>query len=386
MSESPPFPLLHISPTREDHGGIQSTLRRHLTRDPELGFAPRFLSVFDREAKWPGACASLAAHGWMRTGAVVERFARAAQPWRGSTVIYHDGWGIEGFAPVDGALRRIVYLHTERPQADQLLRIFGPRVDGFFSVSRSYANRASRVLAGFPEERICVLPFFVVPPAWTAAARNRGRSRGPLRIGYAGRIERGAKRLDRLPAFIAALDGRGLDFRFELIGDGSYLPTLQRTISDSRVSFCGWLTGDDYWRKLAEWDVVLLLSDYEGFSRAVMECMCCGVVPVHPAFAPAAEELLGPAAPTGLYPTGEVSAAAERVAKIAALDDTRLRALRAACGAHLVGHTAARYDAAYGDFIRTIVALPPRAQPPPPPRWTQWLPLGAVTRLFPNRF
>ena len=386
MTNEGKLSLLHVSPTREDHGGIQSTLRRHLTRDAELGFAPRFLSFLDREARWPGECASLAAHGWMPVRRVVGRFAQAAAGWPASTVIYHDGWGIEGTAPVDRARRRMVYLHTERPHADELLRIFGPRVDGFFSVSHSFADRARRVLPDFPAERICVLPFFIEPPAWIRDAPNRGRASGPLRIGYSGRIERGAKRLDRLPALLAALDEAKVDFRFELLGDGTFLPELRRQVSDPRVTFLGWRSGEDYWRTIAAWDVVLLLSDYEGFSRAVMEAMSCGTIPVHPDFAAAAGELLGPATSIGLYPTGDVAAAARCVAAIAGLSDDSLRPLRRACAAHLAGHTAARYDEAYAAFLHRIEALPARAQAPAPPPWITALPLGVVTRMFPRRF
>jgi glycosyltransferase involved in cell wall biosynthesis len=378
--------VLHVSAWREDHGGIQSTLRRHHARDAALGFASRFISVFDREATWPSGCASLAGRGWERVGAVRRRFAAAVAPWPDHVAIYHDGWGLDWFAPLDGARRRIVYLHTERPHADELLRIFAPRADGFLSVSRSYADRLRRVVPGFPEERIAVLPVVVEPPSWVAEAGARGRSGAVLRIGYAGRVERGAKRLDRLPAFIAELKRRGVDFQFEVVGDGSYLEELRRTINDPRVSFLGWLKVEDYWRKIAGWDVVVLLSDYEGFSCAVMECMCCGVVPVYPDFAAAAAELLGPAAGVGLYRTGDVAAAAARVAEVAQMEPASLATLRSACAAQFATHHAERYDRTFAEFVRQVVGLPARAQALPPSRWATALPLGVYTRVFPRRF
>lgn len=387
MNASGRLPVVHVSASREDHGGIQSTLRHHHARDAALGFESRFLSLFDRTANWPGACASLGCHGWMPVGTVWRRFAAGAAPWRESVVVYHDGWGIAWFAPLDSARRRVVFLHTERPHTDGLLRTFAPRVDGFLAVSDAFARRVRRVVPGFPEERIAVLPFPVEPPEWAASAAARPDRRAPLLLGYAGRVERGAKRLDRLPALIAALNRRGLDFRFEIMGDGSYLPALRSALArETRVAFLGWRTGAEFWRTLATWDAVVMLSDSEGFSRAVMECMSCGVIPVHPHLSPAAVELTGPAAEVGLYPPGDVEAAAGRIARLHALDAAQMRGLRAACAGHFSGRTEPRYEEVFQAFIRRMAALPPRAVAPRRAPWPAPLPLGIYTRIFPWHF
>ena len=387
MTFSSPDSVLHVSAWREDHGGIQSTLRRHHECDASLGFAPGFISIFDQTATWPGACVSLGCHGWMSIRQVRRRLATAAAATPCALVVYHDGWGLEWFAPIDGAARRLVYLHTERAHADELLRTFDCRVDGFLAVSRGFADRVRRVLPNFPGERICELPFFVEPPAWVKGLPERGPLSRPLRLGYAGRVERDHKRLDRLPALIAALDRRQVDFRFEVLGDGSYLPELQWQLArDARVSFAGWRAGEEYWRTIVGWDVAVLLSDFEGFSRVTMECMCAGVLPVHPDFSPAATELLGPMAEQGLYRTGDVDAAAERIVGLAGLSGEAARTLRRAGIAHLAGHTGEKYDETYCGFLKRITALPARATASAPPSWMQKLPLAFYTRLFPRRF
>lgn len=380
--------ILHCSASREDHGGIQSTLAHHHAHDASLGFSPRFLSYFDQVAAWSGDCVTLTGHGWMTVGALRRAFGQAATARAADVAIYHDGWGLDWFAPCDSARRRILFLHTERPYSDELIRAHGSMVDGFMAVSQAYAGRVRRVLPKFPVERICALPFHVEPPAWAGLAVNKPAEKGPLRLGYAGRIQAGHKRLDRLPALIAELDRRGLDYVFELVGDGSYQAELQRRLADHpRVVFRGWLEGEDYFRAVAGWDVLVMLSDYEGFSRAGMEAMNCGVVPVHPDFSPAAAELLGPAAGVGLYPVGDMAAAAERIAGLAALGAAGRRSLGLACRAHLAPRTPAAYQAVYREFLLRIIAAPMLpARLPSPPIWHGWLPLGVYTRLFPRRF
>src|SRR6185503_5301669 len=98
-------------------------------------------SLFDRLVSWPGECRSLRAHGWMRIGAIRRRFQKTMASWGDSIAVYHDGWGVAWLADVDGMRRRIVYLHSERSHADDLIRLCGPWVDGFISVSQSYADR-----------------------------------------------------------------------------------------------------------------------------------------------------------------------------------------------------------------------------------------------------
>lgn len=380
--------ILHCSTIREDRGGVPDALALHHAHDAEQGFAPRFISYFDRSADWGGDCASLAGHGWMPVGALRRRFARAATARPVDVAIHHDGWGLDWFAPLDGARRRIVYLHTERAHSDELIRAYAPWVDGFLSVSRSYADRVRRVLPEFPAERVSVPPYFMKIPAWVAGSPPANPAGGPWRLGYAGRVITGQKRLDRLPVLLAELDRRGLDYVFEVAGDGPDLaPLRQRLAGHPRVRFPGWLRGEAYWRTVAGWAAMVLLSDYEGFSRAGMEAMTCGVPVVHPNFSPAAAELLGPAAPAGLYPVGDMGAAADRIAGLAALSLPERRALGRACRAHLARHTKENYYTVYGDFVARIAAAPALARPPRrPPVWHDGMLLGLYTRLFPRWF
>ena len=384
----PPPLILHCSAMREDHGGIQSVLAYHLTHDTALGFHPRFVSYFDRASTWSGDCIALAGHGWETVGSLRRRFAAAAAAHPADVAIYHDGWGLDWFAPIDNAARRVVFLHTEQPNTDALIRHYAPLVDGFLSVSQALADRMHRVAAGFPGERIRALPYFVDPPAWLETAKPVDAGPGSVwRIGYAGRLRRAHKRLDRLPALIAALDRRGVDYVFEVLGDGPYEPALRRSLGNHpRVKFLGWREGRDYWQTLLSWKVLVLLSDFEGFSRVSSEAMMGGVIPVYPDFSPAAAELLGPATAAGLYQVGDMAAAAERIVGLARLTPEQHATLGAACRQHLIRLTPENYFSAYGKYLNELLALPPHVRPAEPPRWQNLMPLGAYTRLFPERF
>ncbi len=382
-----PIKLLHCSPTREDHGGIQSVLAYHHAGDAQLGFAARFLGYFDPAVTWDGDCATLAAGGWERVGTVRHRFAAVAGSRPADLAIYHDGWGLDWFAPLDRAARRIIFLHTEWPHADELLRRHGHLVDGFLTVSRAYADRVRRVLPEFPADRIKALPYFVDPPPDFGRDSAVAREPGPLRLGYAGRIVAAHKRLDRLPALIAELDGQRVDYVFELAGEGDLRPELQRRLgAHPRVRFLGWQRGEAYWRTLARWDAQVFLSDYEGLARAGMEGMLSGAVLIYPDFSAAAAELLGPQAAAGLYPVGDMAAAARRIVALAGMGREERQRLGKAAREHLAGHTPAHYNAAYRDFLRGIVARPAVARVQPSPAWHDWVPLGLYTRLFPRRF
>jgi glycosyltransferase involved in cell wall biosynthesis len=378
--------LMHASVTREDHGGIQSVLAYHLRQDGGLGFRPRFLSCFDRESRWPGDCQTLAGHGWERIGTLRRRFAAAVASDPPDVIVYHDGWGLPWFAPLDRAGRRIVFMHAEPPQFDELVRRFAPRVDGFMAVSYAMADRIRALLPDFPAERIQGMHYFIDPPAEVAAGIRR-EAPGPVRFGYAGRIVRAQKRMERLPVLLAELDRRGVDYVFELMGDGPYEPGLRRALAGHpRVRWLGWRQGSDYWRTLASWRGLVLLTDFEGLSRVSLEALACGTVPVFPDYSPAAREVVGPLAQHGLYPVGDVAAAADRIAALAALEPPAVAALAELAREHVRSRRPDVYFDGFGKFTRRIMALPPHARVVPPPAWQDWVLLGVYTRLFPRHF
>lgn len=106
----------------------------------------------------------------------------------------------------------------------------------------------------------------------------------PIRIGYAGRLEKEQKRVDYLLKLIDELDNRNINFIFSIAGDGSYKERMMNQVYgkglNNRVVFLGTIPSDEmafFWMRQ---DIAVNLSDYEGHSISQMEAMSAGVVPI----------------------------------------------------------------------------------------------------------
>jgi glycosyltransferase involved in cell wall biosynthesis len=107
---------------------------------------------------------------------------------------------------------------------------------------------------------------------------------GPLRILYLGRLQREQKRVQFFPEIHQALQTSGIRFHWTIAGTGpeeTWLKSaLQSGVANQTISFSGKVLYGDVPRLLAEHDVFLLASDYEGQPLSLLEAMVAGVVPV----------------------------------------------------------------------------------------------------------
>ncbi|MCC5022726.1 MAG: glycosyltransferase [Candidatus Synoicihabitans palmerolidicus] len=385
MTEPSNPAVVHVAGWAWTLGGLQSALGYHVEHNAARGYRPQVIALFDRTAPTAHPL-RLGARAWTWVGAARRRFARlAAAGGPDRVLLYHDGWGLQWWADVDGAARRMVYLHTEVPHLDDRLRMVAKRADGILSASHAMIDRVRRVVPEFPKERCFVLPYFVEQPA--TVERGERADGASYKIGYAGRIAVQHKRVDRLPELIAELDRTGLDYTLEVLGEGEAEADLrQRFGGHSRVRFLGRRSGDAYWATLATWDCLALVSAYEGFGRVTMEGMMVGALPVMPNYSPAAREVLGPLAKWGEYPTGDMAAAARCVVGYARMEEATRAVMREQARRHFDGHSVDHYRAVYQRAIETVRALPATGKAEAPARWGNWLPLGVHTRLFSTRF
>jgi glycosyltransferase involved in cell wall biosynthesis len=103
---------------------------------------------------------------------------------------------------------------------------------------------------------------------------------GPLTVGWIGRLEPSKDPL-RAAATLAELARSGVDVRGWFAGSGTLEPALRqelatRSLAD-RVELRGTLRPDELAAALAETDVLLVSSLWEGQPRAVLEALACGV-------------------------------------------------------------------------------------------------------------
>lgn len=106
----------------------------------------------------------------------------------------------------------------------------------------------------------------------------------PLRIGYAGRLEKEAKHAELLVEVIKELETRELHYELHIAGKGKVEKAIEAFIEEGNrkqhVLLYGYIKEEEmkkFWKKL---DVFISLSSYEGLSIAMLEAMSYGVVPI----------------------------------------------------------------------------------------------------------
>lgn len=142
----------------------------------------------------------------------------------------------------------------------------------------------------------------------------------PLVIGYAGRIVRQAKRADLLPAFIELLEESGIDYFFQIAGEGECLEKIETFIQKNDLSNKVQLLGrlpksemDSFWKRQ---DVFVNISEYEGTSLSMLEAMSYGCVPVVTDVS-GAREFIGDGENGYICPVGAIDKIAECIKLLA---------------------------------------------------------------------
>lgn len=105
-----------------------------------------------------------------------------------------------------------------------------------------------------------------------------------LRVGFAARLTKLAKRTHLLPQVMDECFQRGLNVEFHIAGEGECLDLLRAYVEDNhleeKVYLEGWLPPmrmADFWRHQ---DIYLNISDFEGMSLTMLEAMAYGAFPV----------------------------------------------------------------------------------------------------------
>lgn len=134
------------------------------------------------------------------------------------------------------------------------------------------------LLERVPELDIEVLPNAVAVDEIPETPRE-GRAKSII---YLGRLDAN-KGLDLIVEACSGLKEKGAEFRFNCYGTGpqgrEFIDRMLGVLGDD-FYYGGVVTGPDKWRVLAENDVFLLPSKYEGLPMALLEAMAAGCVPV----------------------------------------------------------------------------------------------------------
>jgi glycosyltransferase involved in cell wall biosynthesis len=155
-------------------------------------------------------------------------------------------------------------------------------LDRLVCVSSKVLSEAVR--RGAPVEKTIRIPHGLdVPAIWPKEESLRdGR---PLKIIFVGRINHEQKGIWDIPPILSEARRLGVDFTFEMVGDGEpELSQLRRMFAtkypEMPVQFHGRQSHQDTIRLLSEADVLLMPSRFEGLPITLLEALAQGVVPI----------------------------------------------------------------------------------------------------------
>jgi glycosyltransferase involved in cell wall biosynthesis len=218
-----------------------------------------------------------------------------------------------------------------------------------------------------PKERISLIPHGVDLGFFSCDRRS---TTGPLerqfRIVYVGRLDDSTKGILWLPEIAAHLVRLGVEFLFDIIGDGQdrlkLTGLLQRNGAGSRCRLCGVMGSTEVARLLPAYDALVLPSRIEGFPNILAEAMAAGVVPVASRFRGVTDFIVTDSVTGLLCRVGDTRAFAEAIAGLAR-DGSRLSAMsKAARQAVEKRFSLDRMGRDYDGLFRRVLAEPPLAE------------------------
>lgn len=179
-----------------------------------------------------------------------------------------------------------------------------PRIAADLTVRHGFASRRLRVIANAVD---------VPPEPFRRAPRDPAQ---PLRLLFLGRIENASKGVFLLPRIMAALADRHV--RLDIAGTGPDEAALRRRCASlgERVRFLGAIPADRVADVMAEHDVLLFPSYFEGLGLSLAEAMASGCVPVASRIAGVTDFVVADGMTGLLHPIGDVAAAARAVRRL----------------------------------------------------------------------
>lgn len=276
-------------------------------------------------------------------------------------------------------------VHSDDPQHYEHVARLGRYWDSIVAVSPAIA---ARVAAAHPHlaARLAVIPYGVEAPAEPPA---RPAVQGAaLNIVYHGVLKQDQKRILDLPAIMEILVERGTPVRLTLVGAGPELAQLQAVaqglIAGGQMRLLPTLPHAAIPPILAESDVFLLASEFEGLPNALLEAMGWGCVPVVSDIRSGIPELVRDGVDGYRVAVGDLHRFAERLALLQRDPALRARLSREAArtvreGGYRLQDMTERYVTLLGQVLDTTeigrYRRPHgRIKPPPWLPWTGYLP------------
>ena len=182
---------------------------------------------------------------------------------------------------------------------------------------------------GMPAEKVEWIPYGVV----TDDREPVTAEAGPIRLIYVGRFENTQKRIADVVAIIKKLSAAGVDFEFDLVGDGEEMQNVSSAlageIAAGQVRLHGWLDSAMVIEKMRAAEVFVLASAYEGFCISLTEAIANGCCPIVSDIRSGNKQLVDDGRSGFVVPVGDVDGFLAKI-KILTEDRGRLREMRVA--------------------------------------------------------
>lgn len=270
-------------------------------------------------------------------------------------------WGHSCISPLLSPRVLIVgILHSEEWIHFEHAARLGRYWNAIVAVSEAIAGRLAQL---HPEldGRIFAIPNGVPVPSFPP--RRSSSPGSPLEIIYTGRLEQYQKRVLDLPEIAEALDRVHVPFRMTIAGDGVDRKRLEelsrRFIVRGSMRFTGSVDNRRILELLAEHDVFLLTSEFEGMPISVLEAMAHGCVPVVTDVRSGIPELIDDGINGFRVPVGDIGAFADRL-RILYHDVTRRKDMgfnahrKVSEGGFRIQDTVAHYLDVFDHVIRDV--------------------------------
>lgn len=182
----------------------------------------------------------------------------------------------------DAGISTVGVLHSDDAyyQAIQDEFVFGASQQCLSSVVCVSAQFEEQVRARNPRQtEVIRIPYGVHVPE-----NVERRSSDRLRIAYVGRLAEEQKRISETTRALIQVCREIPNVDAVLFGDGPDRNNVERILASEgsgvSVSLAGNIANSEIQQRLQQFDVITLLSDYEGLPIALLEGMACGCVPV----------------------------------------------------------------------------------------------------------
>ena len=227
---------------------------------------------------------------------------------------YHSG--ICGTLPATVKVLGIV--HSDDPAHYAHCMKFAPCWNGIVAVSNVIKDHI-KALDPALVDRLYTIPYGVATPS--SSGKTTRSPQTPLRLIYAGRLIRYQKRVFDLLLILEALENRQVPVELTVVGSGpeerEFLQASAHALVSGRMRFMGGMANHHVQTLMAQADVFLLPSAFEGMPVSLLEAMAHGTIPVVAHCRSGVDEVIRQGENGFFVPVGDIEGFADRISDLA---------------------------------------------------------------------